>query len=179
MKLHKHLALLSSTFVVASALAASPYAGQQSREIKALSGEEVAGLLAGKGMGFAKAAELNGLAGPAHVLELATELRLTAEQRVRTEALFASMSASAMASGCQLITKEQELDRLFASNAISPAQLSDALREIGQLQAQVREAHLQAHLAQVEILTSEQNALYAVLRGYGRATAQPKREHRH
>ncbi len=45
-----------------SAVAASPYAGQESREIKALSPEEISSLLSGKGMGFAKAAELNGFA---------------------------------------------------------------------------------------------------------------------
>ena len=179
MKLQRHFASLLSALVATSALAASPYAGQQSREIKALSDEEIAGLLSGKGMGFAKTAELNGLARPAYVLEFETELQLTAEQHVRTEALFASMSASARTSGPLLVTKEQELDRLFASNAISAGQLSSALREIGQLQTQVREAHLQAHLAQVEILTPEQNALYRVLRGYGEAPGQPKHEHRH
>ena len=45
------------------------YAGQEAREIKALSAEELGDLLAGKGL--AKAAELDGYAGPAHVLELA------------------------------------------------------------------------------------------------------------
>jgi hypothetical protein len=60
---------------VAAAAAASPsvspYAGQAGREIKALSREEVEGLLAGQGMGYAKAAELNRYPGPAHVLEQA------------------------------------------------------------------------------------------------------------
>lgn len=178
MKLYKRLAILASALVVTGTFAASPYAGQQSREIKALSSEEVASLLAGKGMGLAKAAELNGFAGPSHVLELAEELLLTSEQRVRTETLLASMAAAAMASGRMLVTKEQELDRLFVTNAVSPSQLASALREIGVLQAQVREAHLQAHLAQVEILTPEQNARYGILRGYGAATEQPKHEHR-
>jgi hypothetical protein len=93
-----------------SALAASPYAGQESREIKALSAEDISALLAGKGMGFAKTAELNGFAGPAHVLELARELHLTVEQRVQTQALFSSMSARAVAAGRALVEKERELD---------------------------------------------------------------------
>ena len=46
------------------------YAGQQSREIKALSAQETADLLAGRGMGLARTAELNGHPGPMHVLEL-------------------------------------------------------------------------------------------------------------
>jgi hypothetical protein len=37
----------------------SPYAGQEKREIKALSAEDIEGYLTGQGMGFAKAAELN------------------------------------------------------------------------------------------------------------------------
>lgn len=166
MKHQKAFSLVLLSLFAAAALAASPYAGQESRAIKALSQGEVAGLLAGKGMGFGKAAELNGYAGPAHVLELAAELELTAEQRVRTEALFESMLADAQAAGRLLVDKERELDRLFATRAISPERLAGVLREIGELQARVRLAHLNAHLAQVEILTPEQNAKYAVLRGY-------------
>ena len=58
----------------------SPYAGQQARDIKALSPDEIQGYLTGQGMGLAKAAELNGYPGPLHVLELAAELKLTEEQ---------------------------------------------------------------------------------------------------
>ena len=46
-----------------------PYSGQQGRMIKALSSKEVQGLLQGKGMGMAKAAELNQYPGPRHVLD--------------------------------------------------------------------------------------------------------------
>ena len=54
----------------------SPYAGQEARDIKALSLEEIADLAAGRGMGLALAAELNGYPGPRHVLDLAPELGL-------------------------------------------------------------------------------------------------------
>jgi hypothetical protein len=40
------------------------YAGQQTRSIKAVSEEDIASLLNGKGMGMAKPAELNGYPGP-------------------------------------------------------------------------------------------------------------------
>ncbi len=76
-------------------VAQSPYAGQESRAIKALSAEDVDAYLSGKGVGLAKAAELNGYPGPAHVLELSSQLSLTPEQLTRTEALFASMQAKA------------------------------------------------------------------------------------
>src|SRR5687768_8630587 len=81
----------------------SPYAGQEQREIKSLSQQEMNDYLAGKGMGLAKAAELNGYPGPLHVLELADRLKLTAEQRKRTEALFSDMKSKAVAAGQALI----------------------------------------------------------------------------
>ena len=71
----------------------SPYAGQESRGIKALSAQEVSDLLAGKGMGLAKAAELNGYPGPMHVLERAAQLQLTPDQTSKTEALFKKVKA--------------------------------------------------------------------------------------
>ena len=51
----------------------SPYEGQESRDIKALSDEEIRGLLNGQGMALAKAGELNHYPGPMHVLEFAVE----------------------------------------------------------------------------------------------------------
>lgn len=150
---------------------ASPYVGQDTRDIKSLSAEDVDAYLSGKGMGLAKAAELNGYAGPAHVLELGAQLALTAEQRTRTEALFASMSAKSIALGRALVEEERKLDRLFATRAVTPASMNRSLDGIGVLQAKVRGAHLEAHLAQVAILTPAQNARYALLRGYGNAGA--------
>ena len=65
----------------------TPYAGQQSREIKALSANQAQDILEGKGMELAKAAELNGYPGPMHVLELAQALQLNQEQRASTQQL--------------------------------------------------------------------------------------------
>jgi hypothetical protein len=47
-----------------------PYAGQQGRSIKAPSDDDIAALRKDEGMGMAKAAELNGYPGPAHVYNL-------------------------------------------------------------------------------------------------------------
>ncbi|MEO8319793.1 MAG: hypothetical protein ABI561_15865 [Bradyrhizobium sp.] len=60
-----------------SALAQSPYAGMQDRPVKALSEQQVADLKAGRGMGLALPAELNGYPGPSHLLELADRLNLS------------------------------------------------------------------------------------------------------
>lgn len=154
------------SLIASSVMAASPYAGEEGREIKALSAEDIEAYLTGQGMGFAKAAELNGYAGPKHVLELAGELELTAEQRTRTQALFASMQTKAVALGRQLVDEERKLDRLFAGAGITQESLQQSVARIGALQADVRAAHLEAHLEQARILTPEQRAHYQRLRGY-------------
>ena len=50
------LAALTICTLTASDMPASPYAGQQTRAIKALSPEDIASLRNGEGMGMAKAA---------------------------------------------------------------------------------------------------------------------------
>ncbi|MER8435493.1 hypothetical protein NKH11_02460 [Mesorhizobium sp. M1393] len=44
----------------------SSYSGMEARRVKALSGEQIADLMAGRGMGLALAAELNSYPGPSH-----------------------------------------------------------------------------------------------------------------
>ncbi|MDP3654147.1 MAG: Spy/CpxP family protein refolding chaperone [Rhodoferax sp.] len=179
---HTTLASLVLTLSLSSTLAGaapplSAYAGQQEREIKALSAEDLKAYLSGKGMGLARAAELNGYAGPAHVLELDTPLALTPEQKAQTEALFASMERKAVVLGQALVAAERRMDRLFATQAITPDLLARSLEEIGTLQAQVRGVHLEAHLAQVAILTPAQKLRYAQLRGYDSTGVSPAHPH--
>src|SRR6187402_2678639 len=88
---------------------ASPYAGQQSRDIKALSEQEVRDLLAGAGMGLAKAAELNRYPGPMHALEIADPVGLTPEQRDRIAALMQRHKAQARKLGERIVALEREL----------------------------------------------------------------------
>jgi Spy/CpxP family protein refolding chaperone len=91
---------------------------------------------------------------------------MASEQRTRTEALFASMQARASALGRTLVDEERKLDRLFATKTITPELLDASVAQIGSLQARIRATHLEAHLAQVAILTPDQNARYGQLRGY-------------
>jgi Spy/CpxP family protein refolding chaperone len=158
--------------------APSPYAGQETRPIKALSHDEVQGYLAGSGMGYAKAAELNRYPGPRHVLDLADRLALSADQRRKTERLFESMRGEAVRLGEQVVARERELDRLFAAGAISPESLERLTGELGALQGRLRAAHLRAHLAQREILTPVQRQHYETLRGYGGADTPHGGAHR-
>ena len=87
-----------------------PYAGLEGRPIKALSDQQVSDLRAGRGMGLALAAELNGYPGPMHVLELADALRLSDQQRAKMHDLFAAMRAEAIPLGDKLIAQEAELE---------------------------------------------------------------------
>lgn len=146
--------------------AASPYAGMERRAIKALSEQQIADLKTGRGMGLALAAELNGYAGPAHVLELADALQLTPEQQTRTKALFEQMKAETIPIGEQIIADEVSLDRLFAENRVTQQLLDDATARIGAAQGALRGAHLRYHLAIADLLTPSQTASYAALRGY-------------
>jgi Spy/CpxP family protein refolding chaperone len=144
----------------------SPYAGEETRDIKALSPEEIADLNAGRGMGLALAAELNGYPGPRHVLDLAQELELTAEQQRRTSDLFEAMRKETSALGGQLIEAERALDRLFAEKQATPETVAAATEHIGAIEAKLRAAHLRYHLAMIEVLTHGQVAAYNHLRGY-------------
>ena len=153
--------------VAALAHAESPYVGQEAREFKALSQQEIEDYLNGNGQGYAKAAELNQYPGPRHVLELARQLALTEEQAARTQAVFDVMKARASLLGTQLVEKERELDQRFASGAIDADSLEALLSEIGDLQASIRLEHLSAHLEQKALLTRHQIQLYEQLRGYG------------
>jgi hypothetical protein len=156
------------TLIVGGSLAQTqqPYAGLQSRPIKALSDRELADLRAGRGMGLALAAELNGYPGPAHEIELADALALTAEERGRMQHLYETMKAEAIALGERLIDQEADLDRGFATRTITPAILEAATTRIGQTQAELRATHLRYHLTTVEVLTPDQVRRYSELRGY-------------
>ena len=74
----------------------SNYAGQEKRTIKSLSADDIAQLQQGRGWGLAKAAELNGMPGPVHVLQMKKHIALTAAQEAKVTALFKSMQAKAI-----------------------------------------------------------------------------------
>ena len=134
-------------------LAQSPYAGMQTRPIKALSDQQVADLQAGRGMGLALPAELNGYPGPSHLLELGGNLKLSSVQRNRIKQLFESMQAEAVPVGAKLIEQETALDQQFADRSITPERLKAATTEIGLTQAELRNTHLKYHLETVQILS--------------------------
>jgi Spy/CpxP family protein refolding chaperone len=149
------------------------YAGLQTREIKALSREEMADLTAGRGMGLALAAELNGYPGPRHALDLADQLGLSDEQRTHIQQLFDSMKLEATPIGQKLIATERDLNRAFVERTITPEQLKAATAAIAEIQGKLRDTHLKYHLATAALLSPDQIRHYAELRGYRAVAAAP------
>jgi Spy/CpxP family protein refolding chaperone len=159
--------LITCLAFITSVHAQTPYAGMQARSIKALSDQQIADLGAGRGMGLALAAELNGYPGPSHVLELADKLDLSADQRVSMQRLFDSMKAEAMPLGSKLIEQEADLDKQFANRTVTPESLRATTAAVAATQGMLRETHLKYHLSTGSILTPSQMTKYAELRGYG------------
>ena len=159
--------LIASIAFVTSVHAQTPYAGMHGRSIKALSDQQIADLGAGRGMGLALAAELNGYPGPSHVLELADKLDLSADQRAGMQRLFDAMKAEAMPLGAKLIEQEADLDKQFATRTVTPESLRASTAAAAATQGILRETHLKYHLSTGNILTPSQMTKYAELRGYG------------
>ena len=157
----------------------STYAGQESREIKALSTDETRQYLSGAGMGYAQSAELNRHPGPMHVLELADRLSLSPQQRLATEALMKAHKTEARAIGAQLVEAERTLDRLFVSGKVSEAALAGQVKAVAVLQGDYRLSHLETHRRMREILTAEQVRRYDELRGYSGGHRAPDGAQKH
>ena len=159
--------LLVAMVFATGAIAQTPYGGMQTRSIKALSDQQIADLGAGRGMGLALAAELNGYPGPSHVLELADRLELSAEQKASVQQLFDAMKAEAVPLGTRLIEQEADLDKQFAARSMTPESLKVSTAAIAATQGVLRETHLKYHLSTAAILMPSQMLRYAELRGYG------------
>jgi len=179
MNRHLLLVLIALALGTAPSLAQSqqPYAGLEARSIKALSEQQIADLRAGRGMGLALAAELNGYPGPMHVLEMADALDLSGQQRAKMQELFAAMKAEAIPLGERLIAQEAELDKAFAAKTVTPASLAAATDAIGTTHSALRQTHLKYHLSAVEVLTPAQIQRYSELRGYKGGMQHPHSQH--
>lgn len=120
--------------------AQSGYAGMQERDIKALSAEQVADLRDGKGMGASLAAELNGVPGPLHVLELRKRLDVTSEQAAQLEHITAVMKTQARRLGEEIVAAEAALDAGFKSGQADKAFIQTKTARISQLPGELRGA---------------------------------------
>jgi Spy/CpxP family protein refolding chaperone len=162
---------------VSAAPAASPYAGMERRDVKALSEQQINDLRAGRGMGLSLPAELNGYPGPAHVLELADALRLSDDQRAKAKELFEAMKTETIPIGERILSDETALDRLFVEKHATRAEVDALAPRIASAQGELRAAHLHYHLAMSELLAPEQIMQYVELRGYGSSGHHQHGEH--
>ncbi|MDA9543102.1 periplasmic heavy metal sensor [Bradyrhizobium yuanmingense] len=172
-------ASLLLTNSAAGAQSSQPYAGLEKRPIKALSQQQIDDLRAGRGMGLALAAELNGYPGPSHVLELSDRLGLTADQRAEVQRLFDAMKQEAVPLGNKLVEQERALEHLFSSRAITSEALKTSIGAIAETQGQLRESHLKYHLSTAALLDQSQMQRYAELRGYQRPDGSAGHKHKH
>ena len=144
----------------------TPYAGMQNRAIKSLSDNDIKELRRGGGWGLALAAELNGMPGPAHMLELKEQIALNQDQVTKTQALLDDMRKAAIPTGERLIAAELALENAFAKGAVEEASLRRLLAEAESVRTELRFIHLSQHYKTVQFLKPEQIKRYNILRGY-------------
>jgi hypothetical protein len=156
----------------------SPYRQQISTEIRGLTDKEIAELREGRGMGLARAAELNGYPGPRHVLDAVREgrLRLSPDQVQTVQRLFDGMAREAQRLGVLVLREELALESEFRAGTISEADLRARVGRIAALAGELRAVHLRTHLDTRPVLSELQIQHYNQLRGY---TADSPQTHEH
>lgn len=144
----------------------SPYVGLHERAIKSLSDADIEELRRGGGWGLALPAELNGVPGPAHLLELKDEIPLSPDQVRQTQRLFDAMKEAAIPAGERLIAAEAAIEASFASGSANENDLRHMLAVAESARAELRFVHLSQHYKTLEFLSPSQIQRYNILRGY-------------
>ncbi len=144
----------------------TPYAGQESSSVRGLSEAEISALRTGAGMGLARPGEINGYPGPRHLLDLANQLALTAEQQTAVQALFDQMQAEAVALGDRFLNRYAALEQTFRDGTITMESMQQQTAELGLIEGEIRATHLKYHVLTKPLLTDEQVVAYSRLRGY-------------
>ena len=153
----------------------SSYAGEEKRAIKSLSAKDIADLKTGKGWGLAKAAELNGVPGPAHLLEMSRKIGLSETQVEKIESIYSRMREKVVRLGQLFIELERDLNGHFARGTITDGLLRDLLKKIAEVRMELRYTHLETHLRTPPLLTNHQIVLYRQMRGYTGKTDRARR----
>ena len=146
----------------------SPYADNvdPNAPIRSLTPEEVVQIERGEGAGFALPAELNGIPGPRHVLDLADDLGLSDHQVEGVRAISDEMRAAVVPAGRRYLDALRALEEDFRARTLTEAKLPGRVAEVKRLEGELTAAHLVAHLKTAELLTPEQITAYNRLRGY-------------
>lgn len=145
-----------------------PYADRfdPAAAIRSLTPEQVAQIERGEGAGFALPAELNGVPGPRHVLDMARDLGLAREQVARVQTIYDGMRAAVIPAGQRYLDAVRSLEGDFRAGTLSGADLPGRVAEVARLEGELAAAHLAAHLTTAAILTAEQTSTYNRIRGY-------------
>ncbi|AWB34966.1 hypothetical protein [Orrella marina] len=155
----------------------SQYAGQQHRDVTTLSAEDLSALRQGQGWGLARPAELNGVPGPAHLLELADQIELSSSQRDALERMYQRMKGEAIELGSQYVEAERAIDSYFRAGDFSDERLMELVQNSADAMARLRFLHLSYHDRTLKVITDKQTRAYNQLRGYepGPAAAETGR----
>jgi hypothetical protein len=170
--------------LITTALAQQPLVSavreEQGAGVRGLTPQEIADLREGRGMGLARAAELNGYPGPRHVLEAAEsgQMHLMPDQHAAVKRLFDRMTAEATRLGDEILREERALEAAFRSGPVSEADLRARVARIAWLQGELRLVHLRTHLETRALLDEHQVRRYNELRGH--TAGEPGHlQHRH
>lgn len=144
----------------------SAYVSLLDTEIRGFDQDTIDGYLAGKGLGQALPAELNGYPGPRHTIDMADELELTEEQLVQVQGLFDEMKSKVVPLGELYLQAVAGLEFAFRDGVITEDYLQNQLEVITNIEAQMRFVHLSTHLATIDILNQDQIMKYNMMRGY-------------
>jgi hypothetical protein len=178
--LWSHLLLAGALPVWAEPPLTSPYVEQRGSEVRGLTKTEIDDLREGRGMGLARAAELNGYPGPRHLLDAvkAGQIHLTPEQMAAVQRLFETMASEARRLGETILAEERALEAAFRTGTISEPDLRARVETLSALYARLRVVHLRTHLETRALLTEHQIQRYNQLRGYSQPEGS-QGQHRH
>ena len=139
---------------------ASIYSGQENRTIKSLSADDIVELRRRHGWGQAKAAELKGVSGPKHLLQMKNEIGLDETPYSAIDEVYQQLKSQAELQGERLIALEHHLGSGFRNRTITDAMLRTILNAFAETKSELRCVHLTAHLRMPEVLSEEQVRTY-------------------
>ena len=175
------LVMAGATPLAAQQTLASPYKEELASALRGLTAKEIEDLREGRGMGLARAAELNGYPGPRHVLDSveAGQIHLSPEQLGTVKQLFEAMSREAQLLGATILNEEQALETAFRARTIEATDLRSRLARIAALQSELRAVHLRTHLVTRALLSDHQIERYNQVRGYSGSGAGSGEHNKH
>ena len=175
-----HLSLAGALPAWAEAPLTSPYVEQLGSEIRGLTKTEIDDLREGRGMGLARAAELNGYPGPRHLLDAvqAGQIHLTPEQMAAVQRLFQTMASESRRLGETILADERALEAAFRTGTVSEPDLRARVEALSAFYGRLRIVHLRTHLETRALLTEHQIQRYNQLRGYSQPEGS-QGQHRH